>query len=205
MPFPFPDKMTSIKFYSNMTPKKILALILVAPLLVSCGASRRAAINDYEYQQWKQQQQQQQQQTEVQQQQPSRRERKEEPCVQLALENSEFLRAFGTATSYIEKVAMNEAERDARNRLALMVRLAIEGAASDYEKNASENLNNTAGTLGESIMRQYVAEQLTDTRIIKQTIYDLSNGQIQIYVCIEMRKTLEDFTDKEYKKNKMTE
>ena len=152
----------------------------------------------------------------------------------LALENSEFLRAFGTATSYIEKVAMNEAERDARNRLALMVKLAIEGAASDYEKNASENLNNTAGTLGESIMRQYVAEQLTDTRIIKQTIYDLSNGQIQIYVCIEMRKTLEDFTDKlaneldrdgviglqqdrerfiesmqkgleEYKKNKMTE
>lgn len=171
-----------------MRTNYILTAIAVLPLLVSCGASRKAAA-DYEYQQWKQQQAQQQQR-------PTRQLRTLEPCIALAQEQSENLRAYGTATSYVEKVALNEAERDARNRLAQMLKVAVEGAAQDYGQNANQNLKNTAGNIGESIMTQYVAEEVANTRIIKTSIYDLSDGSIQVYVCLEMQKGEKEFTEK---------
>ena len=88
---------------------------------------------------------------------------------------------------------MNEAERDARNRLASMIKVAVEGAAQDYEQNANKNLKNTAGSIGEAIMSQFVAEEISNTRIIKTTIYDLADGSVQVYVCLEMKTNKDDF------------
>ena len=109
---------------------------------------------------------------------------------------SENLRAYGTATSYIEKTALNEAERDARNRLATMIKVAVEGAAQDYEQNAAQNQKKSAETIGESVMSQFVAEEIKNTKILKTSIYDLADGSIQVYVCIEMQAGMDAFEEK---------
>lgn len=119
-----------------------------------------------------------------------------EPCIEMANAESEFLRSYGTATSYVEKTALNEAERDARNRMANMLKVAIEGAAQDYEMNATENTKKAAAVIGEAVMTQFVSEELKNTRILKTDIYDLADGSIQVYVCIEMQSNKDDMSEK---------
>ena len=150
--------------------------------LASCGSSKQTAASDYEYQLWKQQQEQQSAQ-----QRPARKLRAAEPCIELASAESENMRAYGTATSYIEKVAWNEAERDARSKLTAMIKTAVEGAAQDYERNANQNLKNTAATLSEAVMTQYMAEEIKNAPVIDHSLYDLSNGHVQVYVCLEIK------------------
>ena len=175
--------------YIQMKMVKILFFLFFVPMMFGCGSSQKNAYNDYEYQEWKRQQQQQQQR-------PTRTLRTIEPCIAMANAESENLRAYGTATSYVEKVALSEAERDARNRMASMIKVAVEGAAQDYAQNAARNMKSTAGTLGESIMTQYVAQEISNTRVIETSIYDLSDGSVQVYVCIEMRNTTNEFSNK---------
>ena len=127
------------------------------------------------------------------QQRPGRTLRTTEQCIELANADSEFMRAYGTATSYVEKTALNEAERDARNRLANMIKVAVEGAAQDHEKNATANTKTTSQSIGEAVMTQYVSEVVKNTRILKTNIYDLTDGSIQVYVCLEMRVSKEEF------------
>ena len=158
-------------------------------LFVACGSTKKMASSDYQYEQWKQQQEQ-----AAMSQRPTRTLRTTEPCIELAQADSENIRAFGTATSYVEKAALNEAERDARNRLAAMMKVAVEGAAQDYEQNANQNLKKTAGTIGESVMTQFVAEEIKNTRILKTSIYDLSDGSIQVYVCLEIQSDKNNFS-----------
>jgi len=155
----------------------VLATMVVALFLTSCGTTRKTTA-DYP-QQWQQQQQQQSVQ-----QRPARTMRLVDPCIELAMADPR--RAYGTATSYVEKAALNEAARDARNQLAQMMKVAVEGAAQDYEMNANKDLKGSAETLGEAIMTQFVAEEVKNTHIIKTSIYDLADGSVQVYVCIEM-------------------
>lgn len=159
-----------------------VALLGMTFALASCGSSKQTAASDYEYQLWKQQQEQQSAQ-----QRPARKLRAAEPCIELASAESENMRAYGTATSYIEKVAWNEAERDARSKLTAMIKTAVEGAAQDYERNANQNLKNTAATLSEAVMTQYMAEEIKNAPVIDHSLYDLSNGHVQVYVCLEIK------------------
>lgn len=168
-----------------------LLLLLIVALATSCGASKKAleAQNQMLLSQMSMNQQSQPQ--ELSPQRPNRTLRTQDPCEELALADSENLRAFGTSTSYIEKTARNEASRDARNQLAQMIRVAVEGASQDYAQNATRNIKNTAQELGETIMTQYVAEIVENTKPIKWAVYDLTDGSIQVNVCIEMVKTTE--------------
>lgn len=186
--------------------KKFLVMVATATLILSgCGASKKAQLALYQQQLEieklkleTQKVEQQQLQAQVPQQ-PARKLRTAEPCIELANAESDYLRAYGTATSYIEKTALNEAERDARNNLAEMIKTAVEGAAQDYERNAAQNEKSSAATLGEAIMTQYVAEDIANTRVLKTDIYDLADGSVQVYVCIEMREkeevVIEDVTN----------
>ena len=173
-----------------------MAVTAAAMLMASCGATKQTTKTDYQ-QQWQQTQQSVQQNAQQSvQQRPARTVRTVDPCIELANADSENVRAYGTATSYVEKVALNEAARDARNQLAQMMKVAVEGAAQDYESNAAENLKSSAQSLGQSIMTQFVAEEVSNTRIIKTSIYDLADGSVQVYVCIEMRTNKADMAQK---------
>lgn len=183
-----------------MKPILYPAIVVAMALATACGSSKKAASSDYQYQQWLQQQAAAQQQTAEQTpaeepapRRPARTLRTLEPCIELAQADAENLRAYGTSTSYVEKAALNEAERDARNRMAAMLKVAVEGAAQDYEQNANRDLKKSAGTIGESVMTQFVAEEIRNTRIIKTSIYDLTDGSVQVYVCLEMRSDKEEF------------
>lgn len=155
----------------------ILTAIAVTALCASCGTTKKTTVSDYP-QQWQQQQQQNVQQR------PTRTMRTVDPCIELAIADPR--RAYGTATSYVEKVALNEAARDARNQLAQMMKVAVEGAAQDYEQGVNKNLKGSAETIGEAVMTQFVAEEVKNTSIIKTSIYDLSDGSVQVYVCVEI-------------------
>lgn len=129
--------------------------------------------------------------------------RTKEPCIDLSLADCENFRAYGTSVSYIESVALSEAERDARARLANMIKVAVEGAALDYQMNANSNNKISSEQLGEVIMKHFVSEKITNTKIIENSIYDRSDGSIQVYVCIEMRDSKEDIKEgiNDYLKN----
>ena len=165
--------------------KKNLFLVAMATLfLTSCG-SKQIVSTDYQAERASSQQSTQQR--------PARTMREVDPCILLSEEDSPNMRAVGTATSYVEKDALNEARAGARNELAQMIRVGVEGATQDYQRNANQNLKNSAETLTEQIMTQFVAEKVENTRTIKTTIYDLADGQVQVYVCIEMKIDKENF------------
>ncbi len=175
--------------------KKLLFLGTIAFMALSCGSSKTALETQNQLLMMQMQQQQQSQQQQYAEQRPSRTSRTLDPCIEMAQADSENLRSYGTAKSYVEKTALNEAERDARNRMAMMMKTAVEGAAQDYERNANTNLQTTASTLGEAIMTQYVAQEISNTKVVKTSIYDLADGSIEVYVCIEMRKPTTDIND----------
>ncbi len=112
---------------------------------------------------------------------PARVERFQEPCEALSLEPTTNLRAYGTATSEVESVARNQAMRNARSQLALMMKTAIDGAIEECRKSISGGVDG----VGESIT-QAVMQNINGSRPIKWTVYDLSDGTIQACVCVEM-------------------
>ncbi|MCH5174731.1 MAG: hypothetical protein J1F40_02470 [Prevotellaceae bacterium] len=173
---------------------KILVMVATATtlLLSSCGTSKKTPSTDYQYQQWRVQQEQQQ----SAQQRPSRTIRERVQSIVLASEDCDKWRAYGTATSYVEKAAISEARRMAREELAQMMKVAIEGAAQDYTMNAQQNLKGSAETLAEEVMSLFVSQEIENSKEIWNDTFDLSDGSIQVYVCYEIRSSKEDFNKK---------
>ena len=167
--------------------KRTSFFLVIAFLLVcSCGTSKKASNNSsYNSQLQSSQSAQTTQTTQTANPTPARKARATEPCIALS-EEKDFA-AWGVAQSYNEKVALNEASRNAREELAKMMSVAIEGAAEDYLKNTSINKKSTAETLSEEISTQFYSECVKNSKRIKTSIYDLEDGQIQIYVCYEIK------------------
>lgn len=115
---------------------------------------------------------------------PTRTARATEPCEALSWEKD--FAAVGTAISYNEKVAREEAKVNAREELGRMMQVAVEGAVEDYLKNVSQNRKSTAETLFEEVNRQFYSECVKNSKVIKTTVYDLSDGTIQVFVCMEV-------------------
>lgn len=176
--------------------KKILAITVtaIAMMLVSCS-TKKVVAPDYQ-QHVAQQRQQAVEQPQYETQRPTRTLRQRTESEKLAIEDCNRWRALGTATSYVEKTARNEAMRDARNQMAQMMKVAVEGAAQDYEQNAQKNMKGSAASLGEAVMSQFVAEEVANTPAISYDVFDLSDGSVQVYVCIEIRETKKEFADK---------
>ncbi len=177
--------------------KKIFvkAVTAAAMLFVSCGSMKQVVAPDYQ-QQVAQQSQQPVEQPQYETQHPTRTLRQQLESERLATEDCDQWRALGTATSYVEKVARNEAMRDGRNQLAQMMKVAVEGAAQDYEEGIQKNMKGLTASLGESVMSQFVAEEVANTRALHYDVFDLANGSVQVYVCIEIREVKKEFADK---------
>ena len=155
--------------------KTILLAAVAATVVCSCGTSKKNTNSNLSYNQKLQN---------AQNATPTRKLRPTEPCEALAWERD--LAAAGTATSYSEKIARNEAVRDARYELGRMMKVAVEGAAEDYMRNVTKNKKSTAESISEEINTQFFAECVKNSKVIKTTVYDLSDGQIQVYACVEV-------------------
>ena len=191
----------------KMTFFAILLLAVVAT--TSCGAKKQVAQNGYyqpqpTYQQPQPQPQpqptyqqpQQQPQQPAQQVRPTRQRRELDPCILKAQEESQNLRAYGTSVSYVEREAINNAKRDARNEIANSLAMAIEGAATSWAKTGQKDQRVASDLLDKSNYKQIIAEELANTPVIETSVYDLSDGTIQVYVCIEMRTSTREFAKK---------
>lgn len=163
--------------------KKILLISAIVASVCSCGMTRKSAVVSTSSSSYNEVLQNTKYENKVET--PSRKARPTEPCQALAWERD--LAAAGTATSYNEKVATNEAIRDARYELGRMMQVAVEGAAEDYLRNVTKNKKSTAETISEEINRQFMSECVKNSKVIKTTVYDLSDGQIQVYACVEVR------------------
>lgn len=160
--------------------KKFLFIAAIAAFMCSCGTTKKGATNfTPTYHQELQNSSAISKVASV-----KREMRPTEPCEECAWERD--LAAVGTATSYSEKVARNEAIRDARYELGRMMQVAVEGAAEDYLRNVTKNKKSTAESISEEINNQFYSECVKNSKVVKTTVYDLSDGQIQVYACVEV-------------------
>ncbi len=72
---------------------------------------------------------------------------------------------------------------------------AVEGARQFYNKDANINAKKMTEGDAQGIITQYIAGLCKNYRVIKTNLYDLSDGSVQCYVCIEMRSTKEELLD----------
>ncbi len=114
-----------------------------------------------------------------------------DPCEELALQECETFRAAGSAIAAQESAAKSAAIKDAQNQLVQMIRVVVSGGSQDYSKNMDGDKKSTQ-TIGEEVMNQFIYQSLELTKPILWSKYDLSNGQIQVYVCMEMLKKPEE-------------
>lgn len=160
--------------------KNVLFIAAIAAFVCSCGTTKKNATNPNTYYNQAIRSTQVVEKAET----PARKPRPTDPCDSLAWARD--FAAAGTATSYNEKVARNEAIRDARYELGRMMKVAVEGAAEDYLRNVTKNKKSTAETISEEINTQFFAECVKNSKVIRTTVYDLPDGQIQVYACVEV-------------------
>lgn len=150
----------------------------------------------YPQQQPQQQQYQQQQPQSTVVQHPKRQKREVDECILLAnAEDAGKYRAYGTATSFEESYALQNAEANAVTAMVQRMETAVEGARQFYNKDANANAKRMTEGDAQGIVTQYIAGLCKNYRVIKTNLYDLSDGAVQCYVCIEMRNTKEELLD----------
>jgi hypothetical protein len=176
----------------------IVATIITVMVLGACASGKKTAQMDYQYQQLLAQQQAmllaQQQQAQQQVQQPVSQQqgalRVEEQCITLADDTTCVnLRQYGDATGFIESAVMDLAIMTAQERMINMLDARIKSQALKYVNVDQENVNASAQSQFEQETRRIAEGQCKDCRVIKRSIYDLPNGQIRVYVCLEMNKS----------------
>ncbi len=196
-----------------MKKMNLFAIVMMMAVfaLSSCGAKKQLAQNGYyqqqpyaqqspqqnpyqqqpTYQQPPQQSQQPQQSAR-----PTRTKREVEPCIAKALDpTATNLRMYGTYTSYVEQEAISVAIQNARQELGGIINASVEGVLSQWVQSSQVDQRVTTDLLNGRDYTTYIAEQIAMTPPIETSVYDLSDGKIQVYVCIEMRTSQNELTN----------
>lgn len=177
--------------------KKVLlfsAVAIVTFMMVGCKTAQ--VPNDYQaFLAYQQQMQKNEQTPQWETNQPKRQKREVDECITLATENSGSFRAYGEGKSFREGIAMENAEMDAVIRMVQQIQTAVEGARDRYRGSAAKNLSTADEERIQSHIRQFVVGT-TGYRIIKTNLYDLSDGTVQCYVCIEQKINTDDMAKK---------
>jgi uncharacterized membrane protein len=152
--------------------------------------------------------------------------REKEECEESALMAGVNPRASGSGVSTSEAIAFNIAKLQARNELAAQVAVEVTGilrhrveqyqltagAATDFRANVGSVSGNAAaphtisGTLASDSMEiaQRVSQILTNTQPICKNTYDLPDGTVQVYVCMEMNLQAQRTAYKAFKESGIT-
>lgn len=166
--------------------KKVLlfsAVAIATFMMVGCKTAQ--VPNDYQaFLAYQQQMQKNEQTPQWETNQPKRQKREADECIVLANEKSGSFRAYGEGTSFREGIAMENAEMDAVIRMVQQIQTAVEGVRERYRGSAAKNLSAADEERIQSDIKQFIVGK-TGYRIIKTSLYDLSDGTIQCYVCIE--------------------
>lgn len=177
----------------------VAAIVLIGETMTGCKSSQTVVPNDYQaYVAYQQQMQKGEATPQWETNRPMRKKREVEECILLAQDPTK-IRAFGTSTSYDEATALEFAEADAVRQMTTMMETASEGARQIYRGTASKNASQASESRMESTVTQFFAQRIKNYRIIRTNMYDLSDGSIQVYVCIELpggiEKTAEELAN----------
>lgn len=177
--------------------KKVLSISVAAiATFMMVGCKTAQVPNDYQAFLAYQQQMQKNEQTPQWETNQSKRQKREiDECILMANESSSSFRAYGEGTSYREGIAMENAEMDAVIRMVQQIQTAVEGARERYRGSAAKNLSTADEERIQSYIKQFIVGT-TGYRIIKTNLYDLSDGTVQCYVCIEQKVNTDDMTKK---------
>lgn len=182
----------------------ILAIVGVASTVAlgSCGSSKQPPewSRDYEYQQWLAQKRASDQESRYESdhtgprreqeyaRQPKAVLRESNPVMDYAMEESEHLRSFGSATGYNENAVYDQAIIFAQNRMSVLLESEISSAAKNYVRNASVNFDNKSESDFQELAKRFAINTTKNAPVVKHCIYDLDNGQVKVYVCLEVRQ-----------------
>lgn len=177
--------------------KKVLSISVAAiATFMMVGCKTAQVPNDYQaFLAYQQQMQKNEQTPQWETNQPKRQKREIDECILMANENSSSFGAYGEGTSYREGIAMENAEMDAVIRMVQQIQTAVEGARERYRGSAAKNLSTADEERIQSYIKQFIVGT-TGYRIIKTNLYDLSDGTVQCYVCIEQKVNTDDMTKK---------
>jgi hypothetical protein len=81
---------------------------------------------------------------------------------------------------------------NAQERLVTLLKASFESVTEKYELTAGTNVETTSSELLQSLTSRYASAVVKNCRVIKTSTYDLPNGKVQIYVCIESGDTRDE-------------
>lgn len=171
-----------------MKKTSILALGAIVALLSACGSSKNASSDYYNN--------------------PSRKARvapelKEEKrevreVDKLAAKETDKMRAVGIGNDVDEKYARREAIRDGQATLAGYLETAIVALTTEYHKKAGTNAKKFSEANIEEMVEMAVAQKVTSRMIGVPEVYDVSDGTVSVYVCVELSTPTEKVLEEVY-------
>ena len=152
-------------------------------LISSCGSSKKATADNYYSN-------------------PQRQEgfkkitegpkRETKEIEKIAAAEIDNLRAVGIGNDTEEKYAKREAIRDAYNTLAGFLETAVINLAKEYHKRATVDSKKYSETNLEEYVETSVAQKIGKNHLIGlPETYEMSDGTVNVYVCIELDNTKE--------------
>lgn len=147
-------------------------------MLSSCGSSKKAAADNYYNNPRKSG-------TTAQ---PEETKRETKEVDRLVAAETTNMRAVGIGNDFEEKYARREALRDGQATLASYLETVIVGLTNEYHKKATANQKKFSETNLEEYVETSVAQKISTKMIGVPEVYDLSDGTVRVYICVELSK-----------------
>lgn len=165
-------------------------LCLAALLSTSCGSSKKAAADNYYVDPNPKK--------EGMLKQPTEKKRDLKEVEKLAATESANMRAVGIGNDFDLKYARREAIRDGQNTLAGFLETTIINLTKEYHKKATANTKKFSETNLEEYVETSVAQTISTRVVGTPETYDLSDGSIRVYVCVELSTPTKDVLSNVY-------
>ena len=105
----------------------------------------------------------------------------------LASEATDKLRAVGIGNDYDEKYARREAIRDAQATLAGYLQRAVLEIAKEYHQKKGVNQKKISEQTLKDYLETFISQKVSSVPVGLPEVYDLSDGSVKVYVCVELR------------------
>jgi hypothetical protein len=112
-------------------------------------------------------------------------------CQKLANQASgSTVRAWGEGVSAKESFATNQAELDARTKIARQLEITMEGMISNYNEKYDKGEVLDESGKAQELQQGYVNKVLTGTRVVCSNTYITPDGKNKVYVCVELSEEM---------------
>lgn len=123
-----------------------------------------------------------------------------DPTYKLAKEEKDRLRAAQSATSYLEDVAMENAENAAVQAIASRLETAVVGIRERYNSNKQANAKVLTYQEVQNHLKSYIAQKLSYRVVGEPSVYDNTDKTVTVYVCVELKATTQEILENLYDK-----